>query len=527
MKNFVFRNYTVEYLFDKNYVFSDYNSSLLFDENCDAYLWFYFLPIKSNSLLLIEELKDLKNRLNILCEKLEPSKPLYLFTIEDFYSLQYVNSDFNLIKAVEDYNAFLREKSFNRENTYLFDVSTFFRKFSNSDLIDWKFYYTSQFVINPKLAKEFKNWLSKQYDSINYKRKKCIILDLDNTLWGGILGEDGAEGIKIGNTYPGNIFSDFQNLLLEASKAGIILAVCSKNNEKDVLDLWKTHPDLILREEHFSAYKINWNNKAENIIELAKELNIGLESMVFVDDNPVERNLVKEIIKDVTVPDFPDKIYQLPEFFKSIYNKYFQIYKINSEDMAKLNQYKSNAERAKLKTSLNIKEYLKSLETVLSIKPADKFTIPRISQMTQKTNQFNLTTQRYSESDIVKFLEQGNFIYTLSVKDKFGDNGITGLIILKEQDKTLIIDTLLLSCRILGRNIEYDFVKFVLNIFIEKGCKNFKSSYLPTLKNKQVEDFYDKLGFTFEYREKENKFYNLESKKLFEINKDVKIEYYE
>jgi FkbH-like protein len=182
--------------------------------------------------------------------------------------------------------------------------------------LDWKYYYISQSLITPKLNASFNEWFERKLAAIQGKRKKCLVLDLDNTLWGGILGEDGIEGIKISDTYPGLAFRDFQESILEAANNGVILAVCSKNNEEDVLDVWEKHPYLILRQKHISAYRINWQDKATNIQELADELNIGLDSMVFIDDNPAERTRVQQTIPEVVVPDFPEHPHQMSAFFK-------------------------------------------------------------------------------------------------------------------------------------------------------------------------------------------------------------------
>ena len=221
---------------------------------------------------------------------------------------------------------------------------------------------------------------------------------MDNTLWGGVLGEDGAEGIKIGGDYPGKAFSMFQKSLVELCKTGVILTVCSKNNESDVRYAWDNNPYIILTDRYISAYRINWDNKADNIIELSKELNIGLDSFVFVDDNPTERELIRRTLPMIAVPEFPSQAYELPAFFRQLVDNYFQVYSITNEDKQKTEQYKANAERAKMqKQFVNISEFIRSLDIEMTVERANQFTIPRIAQMTQKTNQFNLTTKRYTK----------------------------------------------------------------------------------------------------------------------------------
>jgi FkbH-like protein len=398
-----------------------------------------------------------------------------------------------LQQAIGEYNAHLIEAEKNHSNLKVLDFSEFTRNYPVVDLLDWKFYFISQMGMNPKLTKDFRAWWDRKLESIALKRKKCIVLDLDNTLWGGVLGEDGISGIKIGGDYPGKAFLFFQKSLLELSKAGVILTVCSKNNEADVLEAWEKNPFMVLRKEHFAAYRINWNDKATNIRELAEELNIGLDSFVFVDDNPTERELIRQMLPMVSVPEFPTQPYELPSFFKGIVDSYFKVYSITEEDKQKTEQYKANAARTREQNAYgDFASFLESLDIQMTIEAANEFNIPRIAQMTQKTNQFNLTTRRYTDSDIKGFLVNGWKIWCLSVADRFGDNGITGTIFVSDDT----IDTLLLSCRILGKGIETAFLKCVLGILKKQGIKKVRADYLPTPKNAQVSDFYDRCGFT-------------------------------
>jgi FkbH-like protein len=358
---------------------------------------------------------------------------------------------------------------------------------------------------NPRLAIPFQQWFENQIRTIELKRKKCLVLDLDNTLWGGILGEDGMSGIALGGDYPGKAYKMFQQQILDLSRQGIILAICSKNNLEDVRQLWMTHPDVVLKEEHFALLRINWNNKADNIREIAQELNIGLDSLVFIDDNPAEREIVKNYLPEVTVPDFPGQPYQLPLFFKELAAQYFSIYALTEEDKQKTEQYKANTQRSNEQRSFtNLEEYICNLKIELKIAEVNNLTLTRAAQMTQKTNQFNLTTHRYTDADLSEMLQNKHKIFTLSVSDKFGDSGITGLCIVQIVDRDAYIDSLLLSCRILGKNIENAFLSFILKILQSKGIKKIAADYIPSAKNAQVIDFYEKNGFTVE-KEDENR----------------------
>jgi FkbH-like protein len=283
-----------------------------------------------------------------------------------------------------------------------------------------------------------------------------------------------------------------------------------------------------LKKDNFSAYRINWNDKATNLQGLARELNIGLDSFVFIDDNPTERELIKQVLPMVSVPDFPEKPYELPKFFKQLVSEYFCVYKITEEDKNKTAQYKANAERAAEQAKfVNFEDYLKSLNIEIDILKADNFNKERIAQMTQKTNQFNLTTRRYTDADVQQKIDGGWKIYCISVRDKFGDNGITGTIFFtpKDENNTVEIDSLLLSCRILGKGIEMAFIHSLLNTLTEDGVRKVKASYIPTAKNAQVSDFYDRAGFKFLNESSGVKSYSVDLSDKIEIKEYYKINY--
>ena len=277
---------------------------------------------------------------------------------------------------------------------------------------------------------------------------------------------------------------------------------------------------MVLKREHFGALRINWQDKVTNLRAMAEELNIGLDSMVFVDDNPAERELVKQLLPQVAVPDFPEKPYQLMLFFKNLVDKYFRIYAVTAEDLDKTIQYRANALRkAEQSRFTDLEDYLYSLDIAIDVIPADSHNLPRIAQMTQKTNQFNLTTHRYTEEEIQRLINDGWHVFCMAVRDRFGDNGITGTVFLKpEGEKTIVVDTLLLSCRILGRGIEDAIFKTVLNLLRLDGYRKLKAFYLPTVKNGQTAEFYDRMGMTCVARDADGaKRYEMELDDIFEI----------
>ena len=521
MKYFVFRNNTVEPFFaGADYAVSGYDDISLVPAEAEGYIWCYQLPVKFDCRVMAEEVRSFMEKLRFTATRIASEKPFLVFTLCDWSSVPLTDDDTRLPEAIDEYNAAVGELARRQANVRRIDFSTFTRNYAAGELIDWKFYFLSQMSLNPRLAKAFQQWFRRQTEQIALKRRKCLVLDLDNTLWGGVLGEDGMDGIRIGGDYPGKAFRYFQEALLELSKSGVILTVCSKNNEADVVEVWEKHPEMVLRKEQFAAWRINWTDKATNIRALAEELNIGLDSMVFVDDNPTERELIRQALPMVSVPEFPAQPYELPRFFAGLVEDYFKVYTVTEEDRHKTEQYKANAQRVQAQSGFtDFGAFLASLKMHLTIAKADEFSIPRIAQMTQKTNQFNLTTRRYTETDIRSKIAAGARIYTLAVSDRFGDNGVTGCMIIENGE----IDTLLLSCRILGKGIETAFLRAIQNRLRAEGVMHLNAAYLPTAKNGQVADFYDRCGFTpTETLPDGTKRYETEWTELFEIE-----EYYQ
>ncbi len=491
MNCFVFRNNTVERFFPKEYSFSGYDDISHIPDDVDGYVWFYQLPVKFDEAALCDEISSYSRKLDIVLGKIGRIKPIFLFTMDETFSVS-LTSGAELMAAVNLYNQSLLNFKRAHANVEVLDIREFSRDYPSDELMDWRFWFISQMGLNPSLSKPFQEWFERKVAQVALKRKKCLVLDLDNTLWGGILGEDGMNGIKIGGDYPGKAYHLFQEALLELSKSGVILTICSKNNEDEVLEALDKNPFMVLNKDSFAAWSINWKDKASNIREIAEELNIGLDSMVFVDDSPSERELIRQSLPMVAVPEFPSQPYDLISFYKSLVENYFRVYTLTDEDKAKTEQYKANALRARSKESFtDLESFIKSLDIRMKIEPANGFNISRIAQMTQKTNQFNLTTKRYTESEIRMHLESGWRIYCMYASDRFGDYGITGCILINGQE----IDSLLMSCRILGKGIEYAFLKTVMGIMKADGCEYLSASFIPTAKNMQVSAFYDRCGF--------------------------------
>lgn len=527
MKYLIFRNHTVEHLFRHLPAeYNGYGDLSISTENAKTLIWFFIPPPNADLEKLCNEIESYKSQLEMLLQE-NPQHNFIIFTISTKMFNGFVDSDTRVLDRINEFNSFVYQVSASESNRIQFlNIDDFFNDYSVDQIFDWKYYFISQIVIGPTLARPFKKWFDQKTSVLANKRKKCLVLDLDHTLWGGILGEDGISGIQIGDAYPGLAFRTFQELLLQAQKNGVILAVCSKNNLDDVKEVWAKNPYLILKEEHFSCIRANWQNKAENIQSIAQELNIGLDSLVFIDDNPAERQMVTQVLPEVEVPDFPKEPYDLPAFFWTVWDQFFKVFELTNEDKAKTKQYIENKNRTQAKAKfVNVDEYIGSLEMTLFPKIVDEFSAVRVAQMTQKTNQFNLTTKRYDVSEITDFSKMGHLVYHMAVSDKFGDSGITLLSIVKINGDAAEIDLFLLSCRILGRGIESEFFKGLMNQLVLRKVKSVTAEFIPSKKNKQTEDFYEKMGMSVtKEHESGQKSYSLKLEEAFELSNLYKVE---
>lgn len=327
--------------------------------------------------------------------------------------------------------------------------------------------------------------------------KKLIVLDLDNTLWGGVIGEDGLDGIELSNHKEGQRFYDFQLQLLEMKKRGALLAINTKNNIEDVDKVLDNHPYMVLKKDDFVAIKANWNNKAQNIKELSEELNITEGSFVFIDDNPIERSIVAGECPEITVLEYPKDTTQLIRFAESFYNEHFRQKRVLKDDADKTIQYITEKQRQKDRDScINLDEYIKLLEIEADIHRMKENELERVCQLCNKTNQFNLTTKRYTEQEIAEFANSADYdVFVTYTRDKYGDNGLVSVLITKRSGKTVMIDTFLMSCRVMGRKLENVIISELLSYYKSQGIDEIESLYLRTAKNTPVESLYDRLGF--------------------------------
>lgn len=380
---------------------------------------------------------------------------------------------------------------------HIFDLAKLFSRFGTENIYDPKMYFIAKILWKeqflPVIAKECLRFVI----AIKGLTRKCLILDLDNTLWGGVVGEEGVHGVKIGTGDPvSEAYYEFQNKIKTLKNRGVMLAICSKNNENDILELFEKREEMPLTIDDFIARRINWEHKHSNIVDMAKELNIGVESMVFLDDNPVECEMVQTMLPNVKVYQVPSRPELIPGFIDEIID--FEKISILKEDREKTDQYHQKRNREKFKETIgDVNEYLESLQTEILIRNAEKKDIERVHQLFVKTNQFNVTTKRYSIGDI-EFFNSSDMheLIVISAKDKFGDLGIIGLCLLEYLDQGTNIDSFILSCRAMGRNIEDAIMNHIKSLcFSKRKSSVLKAVYIPTAKNIPVKDFFDNQGF--------------------------------
>lgn len=458
-------------------------------------------------LLASNELELLENIYLTITHHLNPKLIFYNYSeIDDGVFGNFANkTESSFLFQLRKLNFELMAMASKRPNLYLCDLSSVQNHVGKPRFFQPSVYINTEMVLSldvlPRIA-------SKTIDLINTlygKFKKCVIIDLDNTTWGGIIGDDGIENIQLGSLGIGKAFSEFQYWLKKLKDRGIIIAVCSKNSETVAKEPFEKHPEMVLKLEDISIFIANWENKADNIRRIQRVLNIGFDTMVFLDDNPFERNMVREHLPQVCVPELPEDPAEYLEYLYSL--NLFETISHSAEDRKRTKLYQLEAQRVTNRQKFTDEvDFLKSLNMRSLVEPFNKFNIPRVAQLSQRSNQFNLRTVRYTESDIENLgTNKDYFTFSFTLEDRFGDHGLISVIILKvESGGVLFIDTWLMSCRVLKRGME----DFVLNTLVDFGKKNgftcLKGEYIPTAKNEMVREHYKNLGF-----EKQEKYWIL------------------
>ena len=419
--------------------------------------------------------------------------------IEDTVFGSYANKvESSFTYQVRKLNYELMNLSRKYPNLYICDIAGLQNMFGRRFLFAPNVYMTTEMVLSVNALPYTASRVVDIIAAIKGQFKKCLILDLDNTVWGGVIGDDGLEGIELGHGLGiGKAFTEFQMWVKKLKQRGIIICVASKNNEETAKEPFEKHPDMVLKLDDIAVFQANWETKVDNIRTIQSILNIGFDSMVFLDDNPFERNIVRENIPGITVPELPDDPAMYLEYLYSL--NLFETASYSNADKDRTKQYQVEAKRVSLsKTFTNEADFLKSLNMVSTVSGFTKFNMPRVAQLSQRSNQFNLRTVRYTEIDIESMAKDPEVIdLTFTLEDKFGDNGLIAVVIMKKLDEeTLFVDTWFMSCRVLKRGME----NFTLNTMVEyakkKGYKKIVGEYIPTLKNKMVEQHYPNLGFS-------------------------------
>ena len=460
-----------------------------------------------HSMLSIEQQANLADErisfLASICENpaLAGKKIIYFNypEIEDTVFGSYANKvDSSFTFQARKLNYELMRLSQQYQNLFICDIAGLQNKLGRDKMFAPNVYTTTEMVLSTTALPYVASRVLDIVCAVKGQFKKCLILDLDNTVWGGVIGDDGLEGIQLGHGLGiGKAFTEFQMWVKKLKQRGIIICVASKNNEETAKEPFEKHPDMVLKLDDIAVFQANWDTKVDNIRTIQSILNIGFDSMVFLDDNPFERNMVRENIKGITVPELPEDPAEYLEYLYSL--NLFETASYSNLDKDRTKQYQVEAQRVSLsKTFTNEADFLKSLNMVSVVSGFTKFNTPRVAQLSQRSNQFNLRTVRYTDADIEALANDPNVIdLSFTLEDKFGDNGLIAVIIMKPLDKeVLFVDTWFMSCRVLKRGME----NFTLNTMVEKakeaGYKKIIGEYLPTPKNKMVENHYTGLGFT-------------------------------
>ena len=445
---------------------------------------------------------------------------LHSLTSDRNYGILDLRNNLGIKNILHKLNLLMINAFEENEDIFILDPYTWME----NDSFSQKMWYSAKVPYTNEVFKRITLDIKSLLNAREGKTKKLIILDLDNTLWGGVVGDDGWENLRLGgHDHLGEAFVDFQKKLLKLSKKGILLAICSKNTESIALEAISQHPEMILREEDFSSYRINWNDKAVNIESICEELNIGMQSAIFLDDNINERERIKSSFPEIFVPDLPKDPRMFPSLISSLIE--FDLYSFTSEDRDRKDLYKQrkkeNEFRKKELGAVSIEDWLMSLDISVKVESLREVNLSRTLQLLNKTNQMNLSTRRLTKEELVSWADnENNFLWTFRTSDKFGDSGLTGVVSVSIDKRKATIVDFVLSCRVMGKEIENSMLSFVIDFLRPKGVDLLEATLLPTKKNKPCLDFF--LNSQFD-KHKENIFH-FKLNHQFQTPKPVRIE---
>ncbi|MGE3539062.1 MAG: HAD-IIIC family phosphatase [Candidatus Tectimicrobiota bacterium] len=394
------------------------------------------------------------------------------------------------VGAIQEINSTVRQLAQQQRGVYVLDYDALVARYGRQHWHDERKWLTTRLPISTDhLVPMVQEWL-RFIVPLSGRVCKALVVDLDNTLWGGVIGEDGMEGIQLGSEYPGAAYQALQRAILDLYQRGIILAACSKNNFDDAMEALESHPGMLLRPQHFAAWRLNWQDKVQNLREIAAELNIGIEALAFLDDNPVERSHIRIDLPEVTVVPLPADSMGYAAALRAA--PVFERLVLSDEDRERGRYYAEQRQRVELEQrATSLEEFYASLQQEVEILPVDTASLTRVAQLTQKTNQFNTTTHRYSEQQISSMAESPEWdVYAVRVRDRFGDNGIVGVVIVHDRDEVSDIDTFLLSCRVISRGVETSILSFLSERARARQLRQMQGWFLPTKKNIPARDCY-------------------------------------
>lgn len=459
---------------------------------------FYKTPINQKKCFAESLIDNLENLLEILNSRINTNiiYPNFVEQPDGIFGNFANKVESSFTAQIRELNYKLMKLAQKQANFHIFDINILQQGQLAEDIFDPKLYINTDNIFALDFLPIFAKNFSEMILPFKGKFKKCLILDLDNTIWGGIIGDDGIDKIQIGDLGIGKAFTELQYWAKQLKERGVILCICSKNTEHVAKEVFEKHPDMILRLDDIAVLMANWDSKVDNIKRIQSILNIGFDSMVFLDDNPFERNVVRMHLSDICVPELPEDPADYLPFLKK--QNLFETISYTEADNNRTKQYQEEAKRTTLQQSFTSEEeFLKSLSMKSEVAAINSFSLPRVAQLSQRSNQFNLRTIRYTAEEIKHLIENNEWLgFTFNLNDKFGDYGLIAVILMHEINNTdLFIDTWIMSCRVLKRGME----EFTLNTIVEKakekGYKKLIGEYIPTYKNGIVKDHYKNLGF--------------------------------
>jgi len=441
---------------------------------------------------------ELRERYRITFDKARSMTAIYLGTFHRMGNPAEAGGNDDVTTVLNRFNAALREEAAAFANIRLIDTEDIVRSVGQAAAFDPRFYFRNKAPYTGIFMNELARRVTQAARGFGTHFYKVLVLDCDNTLWGGVIGEDLLSGIKLGPyDYPGNIFWRMQHEFSTLERNGILLCLCTKNNPADIDEVLQKHPEMVLRDAQIVIKKANWRDKSSNLRELASELNLGLESMIFLDDSPFECEAVRQQLPMVKTMQVPTTLSEYPRLVREI-KELFLAGGIAADSRGKTEQYRQRSAAEELKAKFDSQDaYLASLELKVELTLNARASVARISELSMKSNQFNLTTKRYTEAEITQMMTSTNHaVYSLVVGDKFGNAGLTGVVIMRYTENVAFVDNFFMSCRVIGRGVEMSIWPRIVADAARRGCCELRAEFISSPKNAQVADFYDRLGLS-------------------------------